>query len=57
MEEIQTNIAEQVALFVKEADKQLSGNKSAGRRARKAALELEKLFKRYRKLSIEISKR
>lgn len=56
MEELQTRIAEQIFLFAKEADKQLSGNKAAGARARKATLVLEKLFKQYRKLSIEVSK-
>ena len=34
----------------------LKGNKAAGLRARKATLELEKLFKQYRKLSVEASK-
>lgn len=29
------------------------GNKAAGLRARKASLELEKLFKEYRKLSVK----
>lgn len=33
------------------------GNKAAGARARKATLELEKLFKEYRKLSIEATKK
>ena len=32
------------------------GNKSAGVRARKATLELENMFKEYRKLSIEAAK-
>lgn len=32
------------------------GNKTAGVRARKASLELEKLFKEYRKASIEADK-
>ena len=56
MEELQQKIAEQTALFVKNADLNLKGNKAAGVRARKATLELEKLFKEYRKRSIEISK-
>lgn len=34
----------------------LKGNKSAGARARKSTLELEKLYKRYRKESIAASK-
>lgn len=33
------------------------GNKAAGVRARKASLELEKMFKEYRKLSIEAAKK
>lgn len=33
-----------------------NGNKAAGVRARKNTLELEKLFKQYRKLSIEAAK-
>lgn len=32
------------------------GNKAAGTRARKAALELSKLFKEFRKVSVEASK-
>lgn len=34
-----------------------NGNKAAGVRARKATLELEKLFKQYRKDSIEADKK
>lgn len=33
------------------------GNKSAGVRARKASLELEKMFKEYRKVSLEKAKK
>lgn len=33
------------------------GNKAAGVRARKASLELEKLFKEYRKQSLEMAKK
>lgn len=36
-----------------QADK---GNKAAGTRARKAALELSKMFKEFRKVSVEASK-
>ena len=56
MEELQKEITEQIALFIKEADKNLAGNKAAGQRARKATLELTKLFKEYRRESIKISK-
>lgn len=34
-----------------------NGNKSAGVRARKASIDLEKLFKEYRKLSLEAVKK
>lgn len=33
------------------------GNKAAGARARKASLEIEKLLKEYRKVSIEADKK
>lgn len=33
-----------------------NGNKAAGTRARKATLELEKMFKEYRKLSVAAGK-
>lgn len=33
------------------------GNKAAGARARKASLELEKMLKEYRKVSIEAAKK
>ena len=33
------------------------GNKAAGTRARKASLELEKLLKEFRKVSLEASKK
>lgn len=44
------------AVFAENADKNLEGNKSAGARARKASLELEKLFKEFRKVSVEAGK-
>lgn len=34
-----------------------NGNKAAGARARKTTLELEKLFKQYRRKSVESSKK
>lgn len=44
-------------LFVLNADAQVvKGNKAAGARARKAALELMKDFKEFRKVSVEASK-
>jgi len=43
--------------FLKNADAQLEkGNKAAGMRARKAALELCKQLKEFRKVSVEASK-
>jgi hypothetical protein len=44
--------------FQKEATLQLEkGNKAAGTRARKAALELTKLLKDFRKVSVEADKK
>lgn len=58
MEELVTKIEEQILLFTENAKKQLEeGNKAAGTRARKASLELEKLLKSFRKVSIEETKK
>ena len=38
--------------FVADAEKAEGGNKAAGARARKASLELTKLFKEFRKVSL-----
>ena len=44
--------------FVKDADAQVvKGNKAAGTRARKAALQISKMMKDFRKLSVEASKK
>ena len=44
-------------VFVSNANAQVEkGNKAAGTRARKAALELSKLMKEFRKISVEASK-
>jgi len=44
-------------LFVKNADAQVEkGNKAAGTRARKSALELAKMCKEFRKVSVEAAK-
>ncbi|MDR2882806.1 MAG: histone H1 [Alistipes sp.] len=46
------------AAFETDASLQIEkGNKSAGTRARKAALELTKQLKEYRKLSVEADKK
>lgn len=47
----------EITNFTKNADAQLEkGNKAAGTRARKSALELSKLMKDFRKKSVEFSK-
>ena len=57
MQELVNNIKEQINAFETSADLQVgANNKAAGARARKAALELEKLLKAFRKASIEASK-
>ncbi|MCE2615511.1 MAG: histone H1 [Phocaeicola sp.] len=44
--------------YLKDAEAQLEkGNKAAGTRARKTSLEIEKLMKEFRKVSIEESKK
>lgn len=44
--------------FAKDADLQVEkGNKAAGTRARKSSLDLEKLLKEFRKVSVEESKK
>ena len=45
------------ALFVDAAAQAEKGNKAAGTRARKASLELEKVLKEFRKVSLEDSKK
>jgi len=57
MENLVCNIKGTFESFAKDADSQVEkGNKAAGTRARKASLELEKLLKEFRKVSIEFSK-
>lgn len=58
MEELITKIAAQMEAFSKDAALQSEkGNKAAGTRARKSSLELEKLLKEFRKVSLEESKK
>ena len=45
------------ALLVDAAAQAEKGNKAAGTRARKASLDLEKLLKEFRKISLEESKK
>ena len=58
MKELIEKINAEYAAFSKDAELQVEkGNKAAGTRARKAALELSKLFKEFRKVSVEESKK
>ena len=57
MKELIEKIKGEMDAFCKDADAQLlKGNKAAGTRARKSALELSKMMKEFRKLSVEASK-
>lgn len=57
MKELIEKIKGEMDAFCKDADDQLlKGNKAAGTRARKSALELSKMMKEFRKLSVEASK-
>lgn len=58
MKKLVENIQATFESFQTDANAQLeNGNKAAGTRARKSSLELEKLLKEFRKLSIEESKK
>lgn len=57
MQEINDKIQSVYSAFVLDSAKEMDGNKTAGARARKSAIELIKLFKEYRKASIENMKR
>ena len=58
MKELIEKINAEYEAFSKEAEQQIEkGNQAAGTRARTAALELSKLFKDFRKLSVEESKK
>jgi hypothetical protein len=57
MQKLIDSINEQISSFQENATLQASkNNKAAGTRARKAALELSKLLKEFRKVSVEASK-
>ncbi len=57
MENLLSQIKGQIAIFTENADAQVAkNNKAAGTRARKAALEISKLMKEFRKASVEASK-
>lgn len=58
MKELLEQINAQFEAFAKDSNSQLeSGNKAAGTRARKATLEMTKLMKDFRKVSLEASKK
>ena len=58
MKELIEKINAEFESFTNESNLQSEkGNKAAGTRARKAALELSKLFKEFRKVSVEESKK
>ena len=58
MENLVHKIKENIALFVENADAQVvKNNKAAGARARKAALELMKDLKEFRKVSVAEAKK
>lgn len=57
MKELFDNIQSKMAELTKDMERNVQeGNKAAGVRARRTTLELEKMFKQYRKLSIESAK-
>jgi len=58
MKELFEKIQAKMAEFSTDATRQLeNGNKAAGTRARKATLELTKLMKEFRQVSLEKSKK
>ena len=58
METLVNKIKENIDLFVANAEAQVAkGNKAAGARARKAALELMKDLKEFRKVSVAETKK
>ena len=58
MKNLVEKINAEYGVFVSNANAQVEkGNKAAGTRARKASLELEKVLKEFRKVSLEESKK
>ena len=58
MKELVDQIKAEYEVFAQNATAQVEkGNKAAGTRARKAALELSKLLKEFRKVSVEEAKK
>ncbi|MCQ2370216.1 MAG: histone H1 [Paludibacteraceae bacterium] len=57
MEKLFATLDEKMKFFAENAAAQVkNGNKAAGMRARKASLEIEKLMKEFRKVSIAAAK-
>ena len=58
MNDLVAKIKAEFEAFCTDADAQVEkGNKAAGTRARKSSLELEKMLKEFRKVSIEEGKK
>lgn len=58
MKKLVDQINAEIAAFQKNAEAQIvKGNKAAGTRARKAALNISKLMKDFRKVSVEEAKK
>lgn len=56
MKELLDSIYARIESFTTDSAKCLDGNKAAARRARKTTLELERLFKEFRKVTVEKEK-
>lgn len=56
MKELIEKINGEFEVYVKNSNEQVGGSKAAGRRARKSALELSKMMKEFRKMSVEFDK-
>ena len=58
MKQLVEKLNEAFVTFSEDANLQVEkGNKAAGMRARKASLEIEKMMKEFRKVSLEVSKK
>ena len=58
MEELVSKIKAEFEVLITDANLQIEkGNKAAGTRARKSSLDLEKLLKEFRKVSLKASKK
>ncbi|WP_413999272.1 histone H1 [Flavobacterium sp. W1B] len=58
MKDLFEKISSEIETFKTEAELHIEkGNKAAGTRARKSTLDLEKLLKEFRKVSVEESKK